>query len=113
LEEEDFKFKGNSKVLFIAKNPQIENFTKTKKGKTFELTKLTFHLNTNIVKIELEKEKADWLIKTFKTNTLQNSTKLTLQQLKCNFEEQFEDFELYWFSKPMQQLKDNGIVLSL
>ena len=38
---------------------------------------------------------------------------MTLQQLKNQFEENFEDFELFWFSKPIQQLKENGIILSL
>ncbi|MFC6268837.1 B12-binding domain-containing radical SAM protein [Frigoriflavimonas asaccharolytica] len=113
LEEEDFKFKGNSKILFVAKNPICENFTKTKKGNSINLSKLIFHLNTNIVEIELEVERANWLIKSFKTNTLQNSNKLTLQQLKTDFENQFENFELFWFSKPMQSLKENGVILSL
>jgi hypothetical protein len=38
---------------------------------------------------------------------------MTLQQLKNDFEENFENFELFWFSKPMQSLKENGIILSL
>jgi hypothetical protein len=113
LEEEDFKFKGNSKILFIAKNPICENFIKTKKGNSYELTNLTFHLNTNIIKIELEIEKAKWLMKIINENSLQNSNKLTLQQMKVDFEEQFADFELFWFSKPMQVLKENGVVLGL
>ncbi len=39
--------------------------------------------------------------------------KPTIQQLKNQFEENFDDFELFWFSKPMQQLKENGVILSL
>lgn len=113
LLEEDFKFKGNSKILFIAKNPLCENFVKTRKGNSYQLTNLTFHLNTNIITIELETEKANWLMNIFKENTLENSNKLTLQQLKNNFEENFQDFELFWFSKPIEQLKENGVILSL
>lgn len=113
LEEEDFLFKGNSKLIFLDKNAQAEDFIKTKKGISYELTHLTFHLKTNIVKIELEKEKAAWLLEIFDENSTQNPKKITLQQLKNQFEESFDDFELFWFSKPMQQLKENGVILSL
>lgn len=77
------------------------------------MKQITFHLKTNIVKIELDKDKADWLIKILEENSIENPKKITLQQLKNHFEEQFEDFELFWFSKPIQQLKENGIILSL
>ncbi|ANF52470.1 radical SAM protein [Chryseobacterium glaciei] len=113
LEEDDFKFKGNSKIVFLDKNVIAENYIKTKKQNSWAYTQLTFHLKTNIVKIDLEQEKAEWLIKTLKENSTDNAKKITLQQLKIQFEENLEDFELFWFSKPMQQLKDNGVVLSL
>lgn len=113
LEEETFIFKGNSKLIFLDKNASLENYNKVKKGNSFKFARLTFHLKTNIVKVELEKEKADWLMKIFAENSTSNSKKITLQQLKTQFEESFEDFELFWFSKPLQQLKENGVILSL
>ena len=113
LDEDQFSFKGNSKIVFLAKNVIAENYIKTKKHNSWTYTRITFHLRTNIVKIELEQEKADWLIKIIFENTFENPKRITLQQLKVNFEENFEDFELFWFSKPIQQLKENGIILSL
>ncbi|MEC5156479.1 B12-binding domain-containing radical SAM protein [Chryseobacterium sp. MP_3.2] len=113
LEEESFIFKGNSKLVFLDKNAQVENFIKTKKGNSYDFTRLTFHLKTNIVKLELESNKAKWLMKIFAENSSENPKKLTLQRLKTQFEENFEDFELFWFSKPLQQLKENGVILSL
>ncbi|MDQ0475776.1 radical SAM protein [Chryseobacterium sp. MDT2-18] len=113
LEEENFIFKGNSKLIFLDKNANVENFVKKTRAGSFEYTRLTFHLKTNIVKIELEKEIADWLMKNFDENSTENPKKITLQQLKSQFEESFEDFELFWFSKPIQQLKENGVILSL
>ncbi|AZB29015.1 B12-binding domain-containing radical SAM protein [Chryseobacterium balustinum] len=113
LDEDQFSFKGNSKIVFLAKNVIAENYIKTKKHNSWTYTSITFHLRTNIVKIELEQEKADWLIKIIFENTFENPKRITLQQLKVNFEENFEDFELFWFSKPIQQLKENGIILSL
>jgi len=113
LEDENFSFKGNSKIVFMEKNVITEDFIKTKKGNSYHLTRITFHLKTNILKIELEKEKADWLISVLQDNSIENAKKITLQQLKNQYEEHLEDFELFWFSKPIQQLKENGIILSL
>ena len=113
LDDDQFKFKANSKVVFLAKNIIAENYVKTKKQNSWAYTRITFHLRTNVVKIELEQEKADWLIKMSSENTFENPKRITLQQLKTNFEETLEDFELFWFSKPMQLLKENGIILSL
>lgn len=113
LDEDQFNFKGNSKIIFLAKNVIAENYVKTKKQNSWAYTRITFHLKTNIVKIDLEQEKADWLIKIILENTFENPKRITLQQFKVNFEENFDDFELFWFSKPIQQLKENGIILSL
>lgn len=113
LEDDNFVFKGNSKIVFLDKNVIVENYIKTKKQNSWPYTQLTFHLKTNIVKIDLEQEKAEWLVRILGENSRENAKKITLQQLKTQFEENFEDFELFWFSKPMQQLKDNGVILSL
>ncbi|MBT2619314.1 radical SAM protein [Chryseobacterium sp. ISL-6] len=113
LEDDSFIFKGNSKIIFLDKNVIAENYIKTKKQNSWPYTQLTFHLKTNIVKVDLEQEKAEWLMEILKDNSKESAKKITLQQLKTQFEESFEDFELFWFSKPMQQLKDNGVILSL
>lgn len=113
LEDEDFKFKGNSKIVFLTKNVIAENRVKNKKKYSGTYTLLTFHLKTNIVKVEMEQDKAEWLMDILNEHSIDNQKKPTAQQLKNQFEENFEDFELFWFSKPMQQLKENGVILSL
>jgi hypothetical protein len=113
LEDGQFSLKGNSKVIFLTKNVIAENRVKNKKKYSGTYTLLTFHLKTNIVKVELEEEKAEWLMSVLQDNSIENYKKPTVQQLKNQFEENFEDFELFWFSKPMQQLKENGVILSL
>ncbi|PWN71652.1 radical SAM protein [Chryseobacterium phosphatilyticum] len=113
LEENQFSFKANSKVVFLTKNVIAENRVKNKKKYSGTYTLLTFHLKTNIVKVEMEQEKAEWLVGILEEHSIENSKKPTAQQLKNQFEENFEDFELFWFSKPMQQLKENGVILSL
>lgn len=113
LEDGQFQLKTNSKVVFLTKNVIAENRVKNKKKYSGTYMLLTFHLKTNIVKVELEQEKAEWLMHVLEGNAIENSKKPTIQQLKNQFEESFEDFELFWFSKPIQQLKENGVILSL
>lgn len=113
LENDNFTFKGNSKIIFLAKNVIAENRIKTKKKYNYTYTKITVHLKTNIVTVDFDEGHAEWLIKMFNEYSVENMKKPTLQQLKSDFEENFENFELFWFSKPMQQLKENGVILSL
>jgi hypothetical protein len=113
VNEEEFSFKANSKVIFTENNALANHIIKTKKGNSWNVTQLTFHLKTNIVKIELDQAKAQWLLEIISAYSIENPGKLTLQQLKNLYENNFEDFELFWFSKPVQQLKENGIILSL
>ncbi|WP_374458906.1 radical SAM protein [Chryseobacterium taeanense] len=113
LENDDFAFKANSKIIFLAKNVIAENRIKTKKKYEYPYKRITIHLKTNIVSIDLEPSHAEWLLEMFNRYPVQNLKKPTLQLLKTNFEEKFEDFELFWFSKPIQQLKENGVILSL
>lgn len=113
VEDELFKFKANSKIIFMHPEPIKDDFIKSKKADLWEMTSLTFHLNTNILKIELKQKLAAWLTESMLRHSIKNGSQITLHQLKNDFEEQFENFEMFWFSKPVQQLKENGIILSL
>ena len=113
MHEEEFSFKANSKLVFTENNALTNPIIKTKKGNSWNVTQLTFHLKTNMVKIELDQAKATWFMEILSSYSIENPKKLILQQLKELYEKNFEDFELFWFSKPIQQLKENGIILSL
>lgn len=113
LEEENFVIKGSSKIIFTNTNPRVEQYSKTKKGETASFASMTFHLKTNIVAVELQASKAQWLMKVMAENPAENARKVTLQELKSSFETSFEDFELFWFSKPVQILRRSGVILLL
>jgi hypothetical protein len=40
-----------------------------------------------------------------------NEKQLSFNQLKNDFETYFEDFELFWFSKPIRILKEHGLLV--
>lgn len=112
LQEEDFELKFGAKILFIGNQPNISEFTKNKKGKLFEMLQLEFHSKLNDISIELEKEKGRWLLNILNEIHYSSKSKKTLQNLKSDFETRFEDFELFWTSKPLQKLRKE-LVLSL
>lgn len=107
----DFTLKWNAKLVFIGNMPTTTLFTKSKKGKTWENMKLTFHERTNVFEMDLEKEKGIWLLDKLKELSLAENKKYTLGQFKNSYEDLFTDFELFWFSKPIQLLCDNGLLL--
>ena len=92
----------------------VEFFTKSKKGNTWEMATLTFHEKTNVFSINLEKDKANWLLETIdEIASHKNNKALNFNDLKSKFELNFDDFELFWYSKPMQTLRENGVILTL
>ena len=110
FETADFTLKPNAKLFWIGNLPIVNYFTKSKKGATWEMTKLTFHFKTDTIEISLEKNQANWLLKSL--NTLTNHP-ILLKDLKLDYETQFEDFELFWFSKSLVSLRNSGLLLIL
>ena len=112
LEKEDsFNIKTSAKIIWIGGKPLTEIFTKSKKGNSWEMMKLTFHDKRETVEISLEKEKADWLIKTIELVCVSNKKTTTFAQLKTSFENEFEDFELFWYSKSLNTLREFGLLV--
>ncbi|WP_298115182.1 radical SAM protein [Flavobacterium sp.] len=109
--ETDFNTKPSAKIVWIGGKPTSETFTKSKKGSSREMTKLTFHDKTETFDISLEKDKADWLVTTLEKVSVYKDSKFTFSQLKLDFETHFENFELFWYSKPLATLRDFGLLV--
>ncbi len=114
LEEENFNTKPNAKIIWAGTKPLANFFTKTKKENFWEMATLTFHEKTNSFSINLEKEKANWLLEIIDIIALNNQNKIfNFNELKSKYELNFDDFELFWYSKPIQTLRENGVILVL
>lgn len=112
LEKEDIlSVKPSAKVIWLGGKPQTEIFTKSKKGNVWEMMQLTFFDKKDILEVNLEKDKGEWLVKAIDVLQINNQKTLTFAQLKADYEMQFDDFELFWFSKPMKALNEFGLVL--
>jgi len=109
--EQNFNTKPNAKIVWIRGNPQTEIFTKSKKGNSWEMMKLTFHNKTQTYDISLNAEEGKWLVATLEKISIYSENKITFSQLKSDFEEQFDDFELFWYSKPIQTLRNSSLLV--
>ncbi|WP_299251296.1 radical SAM protein [uncultured Lacinutrix sp.] len=102
--------KPTAKIVYLGHLPLVAERTKTKKGFTNELLEMTFHDKTESLQITVNKPEGEWLLDTLETLKPSHGKALSFSALKKDFETQFEDFELFWFSKQMQKLKDFGLL---
>jgi hypothetical protein len=108
---EEFNTKPSAKIVWLGNQPLIREFTKAKKGLSKTMLELTFHTKTDTFSISIDQDKGLWLLEQLPLLGPQNSQLPTFAQLKTNFEEHLEDFELFWYSKPMNVLKEHGFLV--
>lgn len=111
LEDHDlYKLKPNAKIVWLGTMPYVSEFTKKKRGELQSFLQLEFHSKTNFTEIVLNKEHGKWFIDILEDLNPENKLK-TISQLKIDFESKFEDFELFWFSKSITTLRNNGLLV--
>ncbi len=109
--EEFIIIKPTAKIVWIGNFPTTETITKTKKGNIWQMLSLTFHDKKQSSTIQLDIQYGEWLVEIINKISVQNSKTLTFATLKTDFETQFEDFELFWYSKPINILRKNGLLV--
>jgi hypothetical protein len=109
--EPDFNIKPSAKVVWLGTIPITTEITKTKRGNSWELMQCTFHDKTETFTISLDKNKGAWLLKMISKLSPHEDKALSFSALKTDYEAQFANFELFWFSKPIQQLKGKGLLV--
>lgn len=104
--------RGNQKVVWLGTYPYKEYFSKNRKGQVREMVNLIFYTKKDTLTISLEKEEGDWLatfIEEVKTSSTQTKN---YQEMKTSFETTCStDFELFWLSKPVQQLRKMALLV--
>ncbi len=105
LQEEQFNLpKANAKMIWLGQLPQKKSLTKSKKGKVWQLTVLEIDTKLNRISVQLDEAEGDWLLEQL-TQIQDAPGSLTFTQFKHSFENHFENFELFWFSKSIQSLQ--------
>jgi len=111
LETDSFDIKPSAKVIWIGGSPTASSFTKSKKGNSWEMQTLTFYDKKENYTIQLPKREAEWLAETLEKIKVSNPKICSFQEIKADFETYFENFELFWYSKPMLTLRNYGLLI--
>jgi hypothetical protein len=110
-EEVDFNIKPTAKVVWLGGKPSVEHFTKSKKGNSWEIMALTFHDKKESFSIQTNKNEGEWLVELLQKISVSNTKVYSFQEIKSDFETHFEDFELFWYSKPINTLREFGLLV--
>ena len=102
--------KSTAKVVWLGTTPITKHRIKKKKGRTLQQLTFTFHNKTGVHELVVPKEEGEWLLELLDKITPYQKG-LTFGQLKSDFENKFNDFELFWYSKPMMGLRDEGLLV--
>ena len=110
-EEGEFTIKPNAKIVWLGGKPAVDYFTKSKKGNSWEMITMTFHDKKESFSIQTNKLEGEWLMEILKKISVSNTKTYTFQEVKTDFESQLEDFELFWYSKPIKTLREFGLLV--
>src|SRR5690606_3980402 len=106
-----FNIKPNAKILWLGTKPWVTETSKTKKGHTYYTLQAIFHSKTDTFTVTFDKHQGIWFLNILDRLSPNNPQLPSFSDLKKDYETQFEDFELFWFSKPMNVLRDNGLLV--
>ena len=108
---EQIRMEPTSQLHWLGGTPVAKIVTVTKKGKTREMLQLTIYNNLKTSHIRFEPSKGEWILKMLQEmNSFQS---FRFSQFKEAYEQQFEDFDMFCFSKPMAELRDHGLLVIL
>ncbi len=107
----NFKTKPRAKVIWLGSEPIGTIFTKKKRNQTWEQLKIEVHSSNDYTESIFELKQGEWLVDTLQKISIQEKKQYSFQELQEDFEAQFEDFELFWYSKPMRKIKAQGLLL--
>ena len=109
--EDQFAVKDSSQIVWLGEEPSVSYFTKTKNGMSWEKIQLSFQEEGEKVEVSMDKKEGEWLLKILKRLSIHENEVLTFTQVKTDFENHFENFEIFWFSKPLNVLRKHGLLV--
>lgn len=107
----NFNIKPTSKIIWLGNTPNTRVFKKTKKGTQWELMELTFYSKTETFCVAVNKNEGAWLVEQLEQISPKAETLTSYGNLKKDFEAHLENFELFWFSKPINTLRNHGLLV--
>lgn len=102
--------KPNAKLIWTGHAPTVSSNTILNKGTQVEMWKLTFNTTTEQLNISLEKAQAEWLLALFAKISAYEKQSFTYAVIKKEFEMLFDNFEMFWYSNPIAELRNQGLL---
>lgn len=109
--ETNLNTKPTAKIVWLGNRPLVTEKTKTKKGTTYNQLQMKFHNRREEFSITTDRDKGLWLVDMLEKITPASEKQLSFTRIKNDFETQFENFELFWFSKPILSLRSRGLLV--
>ncbi len=98
-------------LVWIGGIVKYEEQAKFRKGKTVASGLLTIYTKQSAKKVSVQLLEGKWLCEVLNKITLSGNGKtLKLSQLKSDYEQYFENFGSFWESKPLEQLREIGLL---
>jgi len=111
-EDQVFSIKPSAKLVWLGTLPKWSAYTKTKKDKKWEMLTLMFQDKKETFSINLDRAEGEWVSAMLQKISVANSEVLTFQEVKLDYEiSGLEDFELFWYSKPVRTLGGFGLLV--
>lgn len=103
--------KPTAKVVWLGASPRAKAFLKSKKGNSWEMLSLEFHHKKQSFTLAFNKAQGLWLQGLLERISVSNEKNFTLGEIKADYENELEDFELFWYSKGINTLREFGLLL--
>lgn len=109
--DDSFNIKPSAKIVWLGSKPTVEVFTKSKKGNTWQMMTLNFHSRKESFSIQTNQKEGEWLVSMLEKIAVSADKIYTFQEVKTDFENTIEHFELFWYSKPINALREFGLLV--
>lgn len=101
--------KSSAKPIWLGNQPIVGEVQENKKGE--KRITLTIHTFVDRVDVSLEMNKGTWLVEQLEKMSVHSEENPTFAALKSDYEAQFDDFEPFWYSKELTELKEAGLLV--
>ncbi len=111
LETNHLITKSTARILWIGQTPEISFHSSKKKGVEIEMVKLVFCNNLESAEISFRIEIGKWLMEKFDVLSVNANEMINYAKLKSDFETNLEGFEVFWYGKEMDMVRNYGLLV--
>ena len=103
--------KPTAKIVWLGQAPVVTPSTKIRKGESKDMAILTFQSIKETFRIQVDAAQGAWLAAILPTLSARNAHVRTLQDVQTEYTSAgLEGFELFWYSKEMDVLREQGLL---